>query len=99
MSRTNTLRVKFESPDTRSTDALSNAIHRPFAVITGFEAPRVGPRVGTGPGPLTGTLTNSVVPERRSRRKTSEMPLVSLGTRFPAALEKTTYLPLLVIDA
>jgi hypothetical protein len=84
----------FVSPATRFVASLTNATKRPSAEIEGREEPSE-PSLCAPPGP---TLTRSVVPETRSRTKTSAHPFVSPATRFEARLRNATYRPSAEID-
>src|SRR5262245_47925789 len=69
----------------RSVARLSKATKRPSPLTEGLEEAPL-----PLPVPLAFTLTSVVVPLTRLRTKMSLTPLVSLTTRLPAALAKST---------
>src|SRR5262249_25769009 len=72
-------------PEARLLATLLNTIHRPSGLIIG-EYELLLP----GPVPAVLMLTNTVIAARRSRRKTSRLPLESPATRLSALLVKAT---------
>ena len=71
----------------------SNATYRPPSLMDGPQPPSEGPLVPSPSWPAAFTLTRSIVPVRRSRRKMSLARLVSPGTRFVAREAKATKRP------
>src|SRR6476660_2244852 len=86
-SRTNTSVPPLRSWATRLSAGESKATTRPSALIDGDPLPDFA----SAPEPWT--LTRVIVLFVRSRRKTSEPPLVSLGTRFTDVDLNATYRP------
>src|SRR5690606_34468890 len=77
----------FESLGTRLVESDWKATNRPSAEIAGLDEGRF-PSV-----PLESTETRVVTPVWRSWTNTSQVPLVSPGTRFDAKDPKATYRP------
>src|SRR5438876_469355 len=103
-SRTNTSEALLLSSGTRLVAFDVNATYRPSALIAGDElSPTTVGVIGIGkPGsgadgcacsPALLTLTRSVLPDVRSRTKTSYTRFVSPGTRLVAPDTKATYRP------
>src|SRR5262245_60794605 len=81
-SRTKMSWALLKSAGTRSDDSLENATHRPFPEIVELLKPLSTPSAACAPAELT--LARVVVPACRSRTKTSQLRLLSPGTRLLA---------------
>ena len=87
-SRRKTSEALLVSFETKSLAALSKTTNWPLELIVGACEAAL-----PLPAPDSLTLTSIVLPSRRSRTNTSNEPLLSLVTRLPAALTKTTNRP------
>ncbi len=85
-SRTNVSDTSFASPGTRSEATDVNATYRPSSE-TEFSVIPLPPFASP---PKMSTLTRVVVPATRSRRKTSDVPFASPGTRSSTPEVNTT---------